>query len=201
MGIRLKFVKGAYLSTYMNNMTSQVSQHIIQVDQLLRIKSKTKPPASPQPGIDLKPSDLVNVRRVHVSAPFSGGSFPQCFNDNTTMSSLVRDQTLTASANLINIEVVGGNFSYPHSSVVCPNHPAVSKAFGWIQVDFPTGPVTIDLYNAQGTNIGSHSVSDGQSFDICGFIMYVNEPGAIEEESDGFVVVEQGDGSGSPPPS
>lgn len=137
------------------------------------------------------------MRRVHISAPGSGGTFPPCTNDNITLALVVYDQPVTAAANLIAIEVVGGTFSYPQSPVVCPSHPTRTKSFGWIQVDFPTGPITVEVFNDKGASLGTRTVYDGQYFDITGYIMYVHEAGAIEEEADGFIVSEQSDGTGS----
>jgi len=219
-GVTLKFVKGAYLSTYRNTTDPDCRPHVLQVDQLLRIKSKTKPSVGPLPEIDLQPALLAAVRKVRIRAPEEKGEYPACknnhFGEKKGLASLHYDMPLHPEASLISIEVYGGTICYPNTIVALPNIPGKHKPFGWIQVDFERGPVTLELFSATGAVLGTFSVYDGQAFDIAGFVMYKNEASSLDDEivilkrqqaaggSDyekvEFKVLEQGDGTGGGAP-
>ncbi|MBI1747564.1 MAG: hypothetical protein HYR55_13390 [Acidobacteria bacterium] len=208
MSVTLKFVKGFFLSTHDQWTTDPtIPNHAIQLDRLLRIKSKTKPPTPPKPEFDLQWDALSPVKIVWIKAPAVSGILPPCKNDNPSLGFIAPDIPLNNPARLLSINVWGGSFSYPHGWVGLPRDPYRSKAFGWLQVDFELGPVTVELFSAPGVSLGSYKVDDGQAFDVAGYIMYKHENGAIDEEpmaaaaagSGTFKVLEQSDGGGQPP--
>lgn len=208
MAVTLKFVKGAFLSTYKERGVERCPEHVVQVDKLLRIKSATKPPKKDLPTFDLTWEKLANVREVRIKASKPDGEALSCSNDVQTLNHIVEDEPVSDQGNLISINVVGGRFCYPHSMVELPHDRAKQKRFGWIQVDFPAGPVTLELI-PDGGSTSTYTVHDGQAFDVAGYIMYKREEGSLDEEplprsaggsgSASFKVLEQSDGTGSPP--
>ncbi|MBI1746255.1 MAG: hypothetical protein HYR55_06670 [Acidobacteria bacterium] len=203
MSVRLKFVKGAHLSTY-NSLTKinspTVPKHVVKVHQLLRIRSINK--SSPgQPTFDLKMADLSSINSVVITP----GGQPPCNNDMTSFDQLPYDELLTQTppATVVPIEVYGGNFSYRSNPLALPNYAGKSKPVGWIQVDFPSGPITVQLTSTSGIGGGTYTVQNGQAFDIASYVMYNLEACAIDEEPAGagvaavagsFAALEGGDG-------
>lgn len=202
MGVTLKFVKGAYLSTY-DKKVPRPDKHVVQMDYLLRITSRNKPPVAGLTEVDLHMDALAYVKRVRISLQ------PPCINDDDSLKFLHEDTPLNPAASLISVEVIGGKFSYPHSMVSLPKIPNKEKPFGWIQVDFERGTVGVELFSDGDVRLASFSVYDGQAFDIAGYIMYQSEACALDEEllaqaagggPTTFKVLEQGDGTGYPKP-
>lgn len=185
MPITLKFVSGAHLSTYVNTTTDKLAQHIILMDRLLRIKSQTKPPATEPKGIDLKPGDLGAVKKVLISAPATKDAAAVCSNvhfGRCGLASLVYDELLSKPEELISIEIKGGKFSYPHRHVEMPNIPGRPQPCGWIQVDFETDLVTIELFSDSGARLNTYEVYDNQACDIAGYTMHKLETGSWDGE-------------------